>query len=424
MCESAGLEPVGRVTQRLAHPHPKHYVGRGKLEEIKERIALDAIDVVVTDDELAPRMQATLDEELKLKVVDRTAVILDIFAQRARTHEGRIQVELAQYEFTLPRLRTIWEEFDRTGGGIGTRGPGQTQLERDRSRIRRRITQLKREIEQVRQHRQRVRRRRRQGGMPLAALVGYTNVGKTSLLNALTSPSTQRFSKAAPRSPQARTADAPFVTLDPLTRVMEVDGGQQVLVSDTVGFISKLPHALVAAFRATLEELSEADLLLHVVDITDERAEQCADIVRETLGELDLADKPTMLVLNKADNAPIGDVLALLDRIKRGQRENELEPVVTSAETGEGLGILKAGIERWVSSRSPRVHVVIPYERSELVDLFYRRGHPARTGYSERGTEIEGTIPGSLVRVFQPYFDVRPRSGQGEDGPLPDRRLG
>lgn len=383
---------MGSVTQRLPHPHPNRYVGSGKLQEIRERLAMDAVDVVVTDDELAPRQLATLEKELNHKVIDRTSVILDIFAQRASTHEGRIQVELAQYEFMLPRLQTIWEEFDRTGGGIGTRGPGETQLEHDRQRIRTRISQLKREIEHVREHRERVRKRRRQGGMPLVALVGYTNVGKTSLLRALTSAS------------NARASDAPFVTLDPLTRVMELDGGLPVLISDTVGFISKLPHTVVAAFRATLEELSEADLLLHVIDVTDSRAEICADIVRETLKELGLDEKPVLLALNKADAASIGEVLRLHDRFKRESSGPEFEPVVTSAETGEGLGILKAVIERWASARSPWVHVCVPYQRSDLVDLFYRRGHPVRTNYDERGTEIEGNLPTSLVRIFSPFM--------------------
>lgn len=404
LCESAGLDPVDRIWQRLPHPHPTHYVGKGKLDEVRERVALGAVDVVVADDELPPRVQATLEEELKRRVVDRTAVILDIFAQRARTHEGRIQVELAQYEFMLPRLRSIWSGWERTGGGIGTRGPGETQLESDRRRVRHRITHLRREIDLLRQHRQRVRRRRQLGGLPLVALVGYTNVGKTSLLRELTGEST------------ARAADAPFVTLDPLTRVMDFESGQQVMVSDTVGFISKLPAALIAAFRATLEELDDADLLVHVLDITDPHVETAAAIVRSTLKDLGLDDKPTLLVLNKADAAPLGVVLDLTEEFKRGGG-SELEPIVTSAQTGEGINALKAAIAHWAVGRTPWVRVRIPYERSDLVDLFYRRGHPIHTDYGEAGTEIEGTLPGNLVGRFQPYLLDGDRAGNGASEP-------
>jgi GTP-binding protein HflX len=385
---------------------------------------------VVFDDELPPRVSARIEDMLNpgqspegLRVLDRTAVILDIFAQRARTHEGRIQVELAQYQFLLPRLRAWGGGFwSRTGGGIGTRGPGETQLEVERRRVRRRITQLQREIETVRQHRQRVRARRRLGGMPLVALVGYTNVGKTSLLNALTLTSPGSLAPRARGATPARAADMPFVTLDPLMRVMESEAGQPVLVSDTVGFISKLPATLVAAFRATLEELQDADLLLHIVDASDPRMELCARVVNETLAELGLGDKPVQLVLNKADAVPMGELLDAKESLGAsgalgakhssgasplaGERLGEgssLEPIVTSAATGEGVLALKALIAKWADERTPRIHVLLPYQRSDLVDLFYRRGHPARTEYGEQGTEIEGTLPATLLGVFEPF---------------------
>lgn len=399
LLDASGVDAVDTLTQRLPKPHPVHYVGAGKLDEIKERAVLNAIDLVVFDDELPPRVSARIEDQLNpgqsedgLRVLDRTAVILDIFAQRARTHEGRVQVELAQYQFLLPRLRAWGGGFwSRTGGGIGTRGPGETQLEVERRRVRRRITQLEREIEHLRQHRHRVRRRRRLGGMPLVALVGYTNVGKTSLLNALTGGS------------GARAADMPFVTLDPMTRVMESENGQPVLVSDTVGFISKLPAALVAAFRATLEELEDADLLLHVVDVSDPRMELCARVVNETLRELGLAEKPFRLVLNKADMVPVGAVLDAKETLETLLPGSSGEPIVTSAQTGEGLSLLQGEIARWADSRTPWVHVRVPYQRSDLVDLFYRRGHPKKTDYGEQGTEIEGTLPATLLGVFEQF---------------------
>jgi GTP-binding protein HflX len=399
LLDASGVDAVDTLTQRLARPHPVHYVGAGKLDEIKEKAALNAIDLVVFDDELPPRVSARIEDQLNpgqqedgLRVLDRTAVILDIFAQRARTHEGRVQVELAQYQFLLPRLRAWGGGFwSRTGGGIGTRGPGETQLEVERRRVRRRITQLEREIEHLRQHRHRVRKRRRLGGMPLVALVGYTNVGKTSLLNNLTGGT------------GARAADMPFVTLDPLTRVMESADGQPVLVSDTVGFISKLPAALVAAFRATLEELEDADLLLHVVDVSDPRMELCARVVTQTLHDLGLGDKPVRLVLNKADMVPLGAVLDAKETLEEAVDDGAMEPLVTSAETGEGLPALRSEIERWADSRTPWVHVLLPYQRSDLVDLFYRRGHPKKTDYGEQGTEIEGTLPATLLGVFEQY---------------------
>lgn len=382
LCATAGLEPVGQMWQRLEHPDPTHYIGSGKLEELKERCALDAIDVVVTDDELPPRVQKTLEDELRRRVIDRTTLILDIFAQRARSHEGRVQVELAQYEFLLPRLVGRGGMLSRLGGGIGTRGPGETRLEVDRRRVRQRITALKREIEEIRLQRRLSRERRRRQGLPVVALVGYTNVGKSTLLTALTGSHTV-------------SSDAPFVTLDPLTRLMRLESGQQVLVSDTVGFIAKLPTTLVAAFRATLEELHEASLLIHVVDITDPRAPECNAVVHDLLQEIGLQEKPMITAINKVD--ALGEASEL-------EATPDPDTVLVSARTGFGLEALRARIEAKLSRETPWVAARVPYDRTDLVDLFHRRGQPARVAYLPEGTEIEGRLPARFVERFRPYL--------------------
>jgi GTP-binding protein HflX len=357
-------------------------VGKGKLEELKERIAVDAIDVVVTDDELPPRAQKALEDELRHRVIDRTTLILDIFAQRAHSHEGRVQVELAQYEFLLPRLVGRGGTLSRLGGGIGTRGPGETRLEIDRRRVRQRITTLKHEIEEIRQQRRLSRERRRSQGFPLVALVGYTNVGKSTLLTALTGS-------------EAVSENAPFVTLDPLTRLMKLESGQQVLVSDTVGFISKLPTTVVAAFRATLEELHEASVLIHVVDITDPRAAECNAVVHQILGEIGLDAKPMITAINKVD--ALGDTSDL-------EVAPDPDTILVSARTGLGIDALRARIEAKINEEIPWVAARVPYDRSDLVDLFHRRGQPAKVEYLADGTEIEGRLPARFVERFRPYL--------------------
>jgi len=386
LCRTVGLEPIDQMSQRASHADPGHYVGKGKLEEVKERAALDAIDVVVIDDELSPRAQKNLEEALDgRRVIDRTTLILDIFAQHARTHEGRVQVELAQYEFLLPRLVGRGGMLSRQGGGIGTRGPGETRLEFDRRRVRQRITALKHEIDEIRQHRGRSRQQRRQQALPLVALVGYTNVGKTSLLAALTGS-------------EASAADAPFVTLDPLTRLMTLASGQQILVSDTVGFISKLPPTVVAAFRATLEELNEADVLVHVVDITDTRAAEMSEVTHKILREMGLQDKPMITAINKIDALPPG--------IDFGPPP-DADTVVVSAHSGSGLQNLRERIEVEINREMPWVAARIPYDRSELVDLFHRRGQPARVEHGAEGTEIEGRLPSRYVERLRPFLLAR-----------------
>ena len=289
LVRSAGGEVVGEITQTLDRP-TSAYVGQGKLEEIKESRADNNYTVVVFNDELKPSQQRNLERELEVKVLDRSALILDIFADRARTKEGVLQVDLAQHEYLLPRLAGQWSHLERLGGGIGTRGPGETQLETDRRLVRDRIGRLKRDLEAVRAHRSRHRNRRLAAQTPLVSLVGYTNAGKSTLFNALVRAGVLAEAK-------------PFSTLDPITRRMALPDGTLALLTDTVGFIHKLPHTLVAAFRATLEELAEADLLLHVVDVSHHNAAEHVQVVEETLAELKLQDKPRLLVLNKMDLA-------------------------------------------------------------------------------------------------------------------------
>ncbi len=285
---TAGAEVVGTTIQRLSKPNPNHYLGKGKLQELAKLRREVSYDVVIFDDELSPLQQRNIEDVLQTKVIDRTALILDIFGRRASTREGRLQVELAQHEYLLPRLAGQWSHLERLGGGIGTRGPGETQLETDRRLIRQRISHLKSEIEQVRKHRALYRRHRRRQGIPVVAIVGYTNAGKSTLLNALSHA-------------DVLVEDKLFATLDPTTRQLILPNGTRVLITDTVGFIQKLPATIVAAFRATLEELAEADLLLHVVDITHKNALEQSRAVEDILRELKLEDKRRITALNKVD---------------------------------------------------------------------------------------------------------------------------
>jgi GTP-binding protein HflX len=290
LAKTAGTNVVGTLTQRLDAPSPAYYIGRGKIEELIKLRERTQYDTVVFDDELSPRQQRNLEEALGVKVIDRTALILDIFARKARTHEGKLQVELAQHQYLLPRLIGEWSHLERLGGGIGTRGPGESQLETDRRLIRKRIGLLQHKIESVRKQRALYRDHRRETAMPVVALVGYTNAGKSTLFNTL--------SKAS-----VKVEDKLFSTLDPVTRRLTLPGGQQFLITDTVGFIHKLPPSIIAAFRATLEELDEADLLLHIVDITHRNAANQCLTVEDILRELNLENKARITVFNKLDLA-------------------------------------------------------------------------------------------------------------------------
>jgi GTP-binding protein HflX len=316
---SAGATPAFRVLQDRFLPNPRTLIGPGKAEEVR-MICEEGADIVIFDDDLTGSQQRNLEATLGRKVVDRTGLILDIFAQRARSREGKLQVELAQLKYLLPRLTGHGGELSRLGGGIGTRGPGETQLEVDRRRIRRRIVKIEDELEKVRRHRALLRRHRRKRALPTAALVGYTNAGKSSLLNALTDA-------AIP------VADKFFATLDPTLRKVIVPGGREILVSDTVGFIRKLPHQLVEAFKATLEEVRASDFLLHVIDISHPDWQNQSQAVMAVLGELGAAAKPLINVYNKVDKLPHPEAVAFLARRPRS--------VVVSARTGAGLDDLK-----------------------------------------------------------------------------------
>ena len=286
LAQAAGAEVIGRLTQKLEKPSPLNYLGKGKLKELIDIRQKSPYTVVIFNDELSPRQQRNLEEILEVKVIDRTALILDIFAKRAQTREGQLQVELAQHQYLLPRLAGQWRHLERLGGGIGTRGPGESQLETDRRLIRNRIHRLQAQIETVRRHRELYRQRRNKSQIPVVALVGYTNTGKSTLLNVLSQAGVS-------------AEDRLFSTLDPVTRRLILPDSQQILLTDTVGFIHKLPPLIVAAFRATLEELTEADMLLHIVDITHHNAAEQFQTVGEILSDLELGDKPRITVLNK-----------------------------------------------------------------------------------------------------------------------------
>jgi GTP-binding protein HflX len=337
LAHTAGARVVGKVFQKLDTPNPTYYIGPGKLQEIASLRPSLQYSMVIFDDELTPSQQRNLERALGVKVIDRTALILDIFAQHARTREGRLQVELAQHQYLLPRLRGQWPHLERLGGGIGTRGPGETQLEMDRRLVKRRIQQLERELAKVRQHRALYRRRRSREGLPVVSLVGYTNAGKSTIMRALSGA-------------DVVVADQLFATLDPLTRRVRLPGGGWFLLTDTVGFINKLPPQVVAAFRATLEELAEADLLLHVIDITHPNAAEQAETVERTLAELGLAAKPRIAVLNKVDRLMGGDGKAVWNEDEVYQllpyvRQWQPRAVLVSALRGWGLDELLRQIE-------------------------------------------------------------------------------
>ena len=337
LARSARALVVGTVSQRLDRP-TQIYLGKGKLDELKRLIYAKRASTVICDDELTPTQQRNLEKALgeSVKVIDRTALILDVFAQRARTKEGRLQVELAQHEYLLPRLAGQWTHLERLGGGIGTRGPGETQIETDRRLVRTRIQKLKRDLEDVRRHRAQYRARRIEMEVAVVSLVGYTNAGKSSLLNRLT--------KA-----DVMAENLLFSTLDPVTRRIHTPAGRDVLLTDTVGFIQKLPTAVVAAFRATLEEVQESTLVLHVVDITHPNAAQMADVVDGILAELGASDKPRLMALNKVDlldESPDAETVSRAINFAAGERGG----VFTSAETGAGLDELLRDIDAALDS--------------------------------------------------------------------------
>ena len=396
LAETAGLEVVGQVTQRLNSPNPKTFIGPGKVEEIKMLVEEVQADIVVFDEELSARHLRELEKAFgeHFRIIDRTALILDIFALHANTREGALQVELAQYEYRLPRLTRAWTHLARQAGGgggrsggvggVGLRGPGETQLEVDRRDIRRRIGNLKDHLEKVRTHRQQYRSRRKRSNLPIVALVGYTNAGKSTLVNSVAEA-------------DLYVADQLFATLDPTTRRVEFPGGRIALFTDTVGFIQKLPTTLVAAFRATLEEIAEADLLLHVVDVTHINAQAQAKAVYQTLVEIKADHIPVLIALNKID--------LLLDTDgARKALDDFPNSVAISARTGEGIGDLLKSVNGMLFENLVDISLWLPYKEGGLISMFHEHGQVDMVEHGEGGMQISGSLPGRLVARFTPYI--------------------
>jgi len=394
LAETAGIIVIGSTTQRLDRPNPQTYIGSGKVEELKMLVNELNANIILFDDELSPRHLRELEKHfgLEVSIVDRTALILDIFAQHAATHEGALQVELAQYEYRLPRLTRAWTHLarqaggggGRTGsvGGVGLRGPGETQLEVDRRDIRRRIAHLKDEIEKIKVHRRQYRRRRKKYGIPIVALIGYTNAGKSTLLNQLANANVY-------------VADQLFATLDPTTRLVYLGNHHQILITDTVGFIQKLPTTLVAAFRATLEEITEADLLLHIIDITHPNAMEQAKAVYEVLKEIEAEKLPIFTILNKIDllNDPAQAQIALT------QFPNA---VAISARAGIGIDTLTQKINEFLFEKMHSVTLRIPQRDKQLLQSFEQLGRVDRVETDEQSIII-GEIAGRYLARFLPY---------------------
>lgn len=374
LVKTAGAEVAGQMIQLRDAVHPGTYIGSGKLDELKWLVWEKEADGIVCDDELSPSQINNLEEVLDCKIMDRTLVILDIFAARASAKEGKIQVELAQLKYRQSRLTGLGKSLSRLGGGIGTRGPGEKKLEMDRRLIKSRIAQLNRELADVRRHREVTREQRNRNHMPVCALVGYTNAGKSTLLNTLTGASVLEEDKL-------------FATLDPTTRVLNLPGGQKILLTDTVGFISKLPHNLIEAFRSTLEEAKYADVILHVADLSNPQMDEQMYVTYETLEELGVLNKTVITVFNKCDKA--GDNLLIRD-FKSDVR------VVVSAKTGQGLDTLKEILEDWIREQRMEIKRLYPYAEAGKIQMIRAYGEVTKEEYQAEGIYIEGFVPREL----------------------------
>ncbi len=397
LADTAGMAVIGTITQNVSRIDPGTYIGSGKVDEIKDMLLATGAKTVLFDDELSPRHQRGLEEMFGegVKVLDRSALILDIFAQHAKTREGALQVELAQYEYRLPRLTRMWTHLARQAGGgggrsgnggVGLRGPGETQLEVDRRDIRRRISKLKEDLEHVREHRSRHRSQRERTGVPLVALVGYTNAGKSTLLRALTGA-------------DVYIANQLFATLDPTTRRVDLPTGRQALVTDTVGFIQKLPTTLIAAFQATLEEIRDADIILEVADVNHPNVLQHLETVEDTLAEIDVPPVPRVLVWNKIDQWT-GDKS---DLPKPENAADYVAQVAVSATDNIGLEKLLSAVETALKVALFKTKLLIPYERGDLVSLLHEAASVEKQEHTEGGVLLTLKLPQDLHERFKAY---------------------
>jgi GTP-binding protein HflX len=383
LANSAGAEVVDTVTQKLQKPTAPYYIGKGKAESIKDSLQDRQVTSVIFDDELSPAQGRNLENLLARKVIDRTQLILDIFAQRARSREGRLQIELAQLQYLLPRLTRMWDHLSRQTGGIGTRGPGETQLEVDRRRVQERIARLERELESVRKTRAVQRQGRKRHQWPVAAVVGYTNAGKSTLLNLLTGA-------------DVVAADKLFATLDPTTRSFVLPNKQRVLLTDTVGFLRKLPHTLIESFKATLEEVSEADLLIHIVDLSHPRVDEQMEAVDGVIKELDAFGKQTLIVFNKIDR--MADRELAESYLKRFPGS-----VAISAKTGEGVDKLVHALQEALSSWRLRSRFCIPTHETALIAEIHRVGHVLELKYEGDDAVIVAHVPPELAQKLERF---------------------
>jgi GTP-binding protein HflX len=396
LTDTAGAEPVESVLQRRDRPDPATYIGSGKADELRALADAFDIDVVVFDDELTPAQQRNLEKKFGRDVVDRVALILDIFAQHAHSQEGMVQVELAQLRYRLPRLRGRGVELSQQAGGIGTRGPGETQLEVDRRRIQRRVNKLEGELERLAKTRTTQRKARRRRDLPTVSLVGYTNAGKSTLLNRLTRG-------------HALVENRLFSTLDPTTRRLQLPGGEVALLSDTVGFVRRLPHELIEAFKSTLEEVAQVDMLVHVVDGGAPDAEEQITAVRSVLREIDAGDRPEQLVVNKVDVAEPAGVDALLAAHDGA--------VAVSAMTGEGVEKLEALIGSRLRALDPVVELAVPFERGDVMAALHRDGDVLVEVHGDRETRVRARIPDADVNRFREFVVPGSDSTGSANGP-------
>jgi len=384
LAETAGVGVVGKALQQVKRIHPATFIGSGKVKEVAQLARDLAASVIIFDDPLSPAQQRNLESEMKTKVVDRSQLILDIFAQRAHSLAGKLQVELAQLQYLFPRLTRHWQHLSRLGGGVGTRGPGETQLEVDRRRVREKLSRLRKQLEEVKRTRRLHRESRASVPYPTIALVGYTNSGKSTLMNRLTAA-------------DVFVEDKLFATLDPTVRRLQLPSGAVVLLIDTVGFINKLPHGFVDAFKGTLEEVQEADLLLHVIDASDPLAHEHRTVVDRVLGELGVTDTPRLLVLNKTDRLPADQRPPLAGTVS----------CTISALKGDGIQALREAIDRALQSRRERVHLRLPASRGDLVALLRRSGAVQHEEYDGDEVEVVAFVPPKLAGQLRKMVSQR-----------------